>query len=147
MPLDFAVHDGRQLHSTLSHELGHTLGLPDLYDFPVYGPDITQPVDRRLGHDGRVAQTLPHYTLSNKMRMDWVPAGQLKLFNFQGSGAVDQNVTLHAAELGDPPAGQFRGIEIRLADGWNYYVEYRAEQAGGSPATISSPTGPSSSPT
>ena len=35
---------------------------------------------------------------------------------------------LHAAELGDPPAGRFKAIEIRLGNGWNYYVEYRAEQ-------------------
>ena len=129
-PLDFAVHDGRQLHSTLSHELGHTLGLPDLYDFPVYGPDISGRLTGGWDMMAGSRDTLPHYTLSNKMRMNWVPSGQLKLFNFQGSGAVDQNITLHAAELGDAPAGQFRGIEIRLADGWNYYVEYRAEQAG-----------------
>jgi M6 family metalloprotease-like protein len=41
VPLDFAAHDGRQMHSTLSHELGHTLGLLDLYDFPQYSTDIT----------------------------------------------------------------------------------------------------------
>lgn len=130
VPLDFDVHDGRQMHTTLSHELGHTLGLPDLYDFPEYSDDIT---DRLTGGWDMMAgsrDALPHYSVSNKMRMDWVPAAQIKRFDFQGSGAVTEPVTLHAAELGDPPGGQFKAIEIRLGDGWNYYVEYRAEQAG-----------------
>jgi M6 family metalloprotease-like protein len=129
VPLDFDVHDGRQMHTTLSHELGHTLGLPDLYDFPEYSDDVS---NRTTGDWDMMAgsrNALPHYSLSNKMRMGWIPAGHLKLYNFQGSSAVAQNITLHAAELGDPPSGRVKGIEIRLGDGWNYYVEYRAEQA------------------
>lgn len=130
VPLDFDVHDGRQAHSTLSHELGHTLGLPDLYDFPEYAPDITDRLTTDWDMMAGSRDRLPHYTLSNKMRMNWVPSSQLKLYNFQGSGGVNDNITLHAAELGDPPGGRVRGIEIRLGDGWNYYVEYRSEQAG-----------------
>jgi len=129
-PLDFAAHDGRHMHATLSHELGHTLGLPDLYSFPEYSDDIdgrlTQDWDMMAGSRNR----MPHYTVSNKMRMGWIDPAHLRLYNFQGSSAALQDVTLHAAELGAPPAGQFRAIEIRLGDGWNYYVEYRAEQAG-----------------
>ncbi len=129
-PLDFAAHDGRHMHATLSHELGHTLGLPDLYSFPAYSDDI----DARLTGDWDMMagsrNRMPHYTISNKMRMGWVDAGHLRLFNFQGSSAAVQDVTLHASELGAPPAGRFRAIEIRLGNGWNYYVEYRAEQAG-----------------
>lgn len=129
-PLDFDVQDGRQLHTTLSHELGHTLGLPDLYDFPdSYSDDVSARVTTDWDMMGGSRDALPHYTISNKMRMGWIPAGQVKLYNFQGSSAVAENITLHAAELGDAPAGQFKTIEIRLGDGWNYYVEYRAEQA------------------
>lgn len=129
VPLDFDVHDGRQMHTTLSHEIGHTLGLPDLYDFPEYADDISNRLTTDWDMMAGSRDELPHYTLSNKMRMDWIPAGHLKRFDFQGSGAISEAVTLHAAELGDPPAGRFKGIEIRLGDGWNYYVEYRAEQA------------------
>lgn len=130
VPLDFAAQDGRQMHTTLSHELGHTLGLPDLYEFDEYSDDV---VDRLTGGWDMMAgsrDALPHYSISNKMRMGWIDPAQLKLYNFQGSSAALETVTLHAAELADPPAGSFRAVEIRLGDGWNYYVEYRARQAG-----------------
>ena len=129
VPLDFATHDGRQMHTTLSHELGHTLSLPDLYDFPEYSNDISGRLTTNWDMMAGSRDALPHYTISNKMRMDWIPSAHLKLFDFLGSGAITETVTLHAAELGDPPAGRFKAIEIRLGDGWNYYVEYRAEQA------------------
>ena len=129
VPLDFAAHDGRQMHTTLSHELGHTLSLPDLYDVPDYSDDITNRLTTNWDMMAGSRDALPHFTLSNKMRMGWVQPGHLKLYNFQGSSAVAQDITLHAAELGDPPSGRVKGIEIRLGDGWNYYVEYRAEQS------------------
>lgn len=128
-PPDFATQDGRQLHSTVSHELGHTLGLPDLYNFPSYAPNVTSRLVPGWDMMGGSRDTLPHYSLSNRMRLGWVEAGHLKLYNFVGQGAVNDTITLHAAELGAPPAGRVRGIEIRLADGWNTYVEYRATQA------------------
>ncbi len=129
-PLNFAAQDGRQTHSTLSHELGHNLGLLDVYDIAEYPDNVSSRItsDWELMAGSRDA--LPHFSISNKMRMGWLPTSQVKLFNFSGAGGVDQNITLHAAELGSPPAGRFRGIEIRLGDGWNYYVEYRSEQAG-----------------
>jgi M6 family metalloprotease-like protein len=127
-PPDFATQDGRQLHSTVSHELGHTLGLPDLYNFPSYAPNVTSRLVPGWDMMGGSRDTLPHYTLSNRMRQGWIDAGHLKLYNFVGQGAKNDTITLHAAELGAPPAGRVRGIEIRLADGWNTYVEYRATQ-------------------
>ncbi|GGV39252.1 hypothetical protein GCM10010495_65750 [Kitasatospora herbaricolor] len=127
-PPDFATQDGRQLHTTLSHEIGHTLGLPDLYNFPSYTPDVTGRLTMGWDMMAGSRDTLPHYSLSNRMRQGWVGAADLKLYNFSGTGSVNESVTLHAAELGSPPPGRKRGIEIRLADGWNTYVEYRARQ-------------------
>lgn len=127
-PPDFATQDGRQLHTTLSHELGHTLGLPDLYNFPSYAPDVTSRLTGGWDMMAGSRDTLPHYTLSNRMRQGWIDAADLKLYNFQGSGSRNDSVTLHAAELGSPPANRVRGIEMRLADGWNTYVEYRSRQ-------------------
>ncbi|MER6976069.1 hypothetical protein [Streptomyces carpinensis] len=127
-PPDFAAQDGRQLRTTLSHELGHTLGLPDLYDFPTYPSNVTNRLTGDWDMMAGSRDALPHFTLSNRMRQGWVNAAHLRLFNFRGVAGVNETVTLHAAELSDPPANRFRGIEIRLADGWNTYVEYRAHQ-------------------
>jgi len=129
-PLDFAGQDGRQMHSTLSHELGHTLGLPDLYSFPEYAQDVDDRLTSGWDMMAGSRDSLPHYSISNKMRMGWIDPAQLKLYNFQGASAALETVTLHAAELADPPAGSVRAIEIRLGDGWNYYVEYRVNQGG-----------------
>lgn len=129
-PLNFAAQDGRQTHSTLSHELGHNLGLLDVYNISSYPANVTSRITSDWEIMAGSRDSLPHYSLSNKMRMGWLPSAQVKLYNFSGAGGVDQNITLHAAELGSPPAGRFRGIEIRLGDGWNYYVEYRSEQSG-----------------
>ena len=108
VPLDFAAHDGRQMHTTLSHELGHTLSLPDLYDVPDYSDDITNRLTTNWDMMAGSRDALPHFTLSNKMRMGWVQPGHVKLYNFQGSSAVAQDITLHAAELGDPPSGRIQ---------------------------------------
>lgn len=131
VPPDFAVHDGRRVHATLSHEIGHTLGLPDLYNFPEYTPDITNRLTMNWDMMAGSRNDMPHFSLSNRMRQGWVQAGHLRLFNFSvapAGGVVNETVTLHAAEL-PPPAGRVRGIEIRLSDGWNTYIEYRAKQA------------------
>ena len=130
VPLDFAAHDGRQMHTTLSHEVGHNLGLLDVYDIEEYSADVTARITSDWEMMAGSRDRLPHYSISNKMRMGWVPANQLHLYNFQGSGGVNDTITLHPAERADPPAGRYRGIEIRLGDGLNYYVEYRSEQSG-----------------
>lgn len=128
---DFAAHAGRQVHTALSHEIGHNFGLPDLYA----KGELTADVANRLVSDwdmmGEGSDELPHYTLSNRMRQGWVdPQLHLRRFDFRGMGGVNDLVALHAVELSPPPPGTFRGIEIRIADGWNYYVEYRAMQPG-----------------
>lgn len=128
VPPDFDVHDGRAVRATLSHETGHNLRLPDLYSFPEYSADVNQ---RLVGGWDMMAGSrneMPHYSLSNKMRMGWVDPANLRLYNFKGSGGVNDPITLQAAEINGLPAGQVRGIEVRIADGWNYYVEYRAQQ-------------------
>ncbi|KAH6951060.1 hypothetical protein BKA56DRAFT_606199 [Ilyonectria sp. MPI-CAGE-AT-0026] len=131
VPLDFFEHGGRHLHSTLSHELGHTLGLPDMYAFPSYSTDVRGRITSGREMMAGSTNMLQHYSIASKMNMGWIQPTHVKLFDIRGTGGYNQNVTLRASELDDPAPGgsEFKAIEFRLGDGWNYYVEYRARQA------------------
>jgi M6 family metalloprotease-like protein len=133
MPDDWEARDssGRRTHETLAHEVGHNLGLGDLYmnlpgfDAAIQARDISG-WDLMSNED-----PLPHLSLAHRLMLGWVRPQWVRSFDFTGGGGVDQTLTLHAAELtglNGPPAGRFAGIEVRRADGWNYYFEYRAGQ-------------------
>lgn len=120
MPFNWKVLDGREIHETFCHELGHNLGLGDQYAPAVAG--------RNIGGWDLMHQEdpLPHLSVAHRMMLGWVPAGSVRTFDFAGSGApVDQSVTLHAIEQGTPPAGRSSAVEVRIGDGLNYYFEYR----------------------
>lgn len=130
MPHDWDVRDTREIHETLAHELGHNLGLPDLYmDAANYGAVASRDVDSwdTMSFEG----ALGHFTTPNKLRLGWILGADVKTFDFTSSGAVDEVVELHASSLGAPPSGRFSAVEVRIADGWNYYFEYRSEQETG----------------
>ena len=133
MPDDWdTVRDSRTIFETLSHELGHNLGYPDLYTNAntlftpaIQARDITN--YDLMSNEGE----LPHLSVAQKMETGWIRPGWVMPFDFSRSTIpLDQTVTLHPAELGAPPAGRFSAVEIRIADGWNYYFEYRITQAG-----------------
>lgn len=117
------------LVATLAHELGHDLELGgDVYPWGGHTPQIQA---RQMdGWDIMANQGgLPQPCLVHRMRMGWVPSSAVKLYNFQHiAGSVDQKVTLRPAELANPPAGKYSGVEVRIAPGWNYYFEHRAAQ-------------------
>jgi M6 family metalloprotease-like protein len=123
MPNEWGTDSDREIYDTFSHELGHNLGLADQYTPSVPG--------RNLGSWEIMAwdDPLPHFTIAHKMMLGWVPSSWIQTFNFSAMGGmIDQNVTLHPIEQGAPPGGRKSGIEIRIADGWNYYFEYRRQQ-------------------
>ncbi|TIC87549.1 hypothetical protein E8D34_10575 [Nocardioides sp. GY 10113] len=114
----------REIFETASHELGHNLGLWDQYTPSVAGrnPGGWDLMDADDPH--------PHMSVSQKMRLGWVRPEWVRTLNFSASGGpLDQTFRLHPLELGAPPAGQSKAIEVRIADGANYYFEYRKEQA------------------
>ncbi|MFV0375252.1 hypothetical protein [Microbacterium sp.] len=130
MPDDWAAQSTRENHETLAHELGHNLGLPDLYmDVDDYGAIAARDVTGwdTMSWEGR----LGHYTTPLKMRLGWLEEDDIRTFDFQNSGAVSEEVVLHASSLGSAPDGRFSAVEVRIADGWNYYFEYRSEQGTG----------------
>ncbi len=130
MPEDWETRDSRRNHETLAHEIGHNLGMGDLYNQTSYGPDIS---GRTVGGWDLMdsENPLPHVSLAHRLMLGWVQPDWVRSFDFRATGGVDQMLTLHAMELtgmGGPPAGRVSGIEVRRADGWNYYFEYRAGQ-------------------
>ncbi|HEX2384427.1 MAG TPA: hypothetical protein VHI95_17405, partial [Acidimicrobiales bacterium] len=135
MPDDWAATrgGGRTIDETLSHELGHNLGYPDLYTNadPNYSADV---ISRDItNYDLMSAEgELPHMSIGQKMECGWVAATEVRAFDFSRSTIpLDESVTLVPAEGGPPPTGKFKAIEVRIADGNNYYFEYRRTQSGG----------------
>ncbi len=113
----------REIYETFSHELGHNLGMGDQYTPAVPGrnPGAWEMMDSD--------DPFPHFSLAHRMMLGWVQPGWVQSFNFQSMAApLDQTVTLEPIEEGGPPSGRKTGVEIRLADGWNYYFEYRKGQ-------------------
>lgn len=122
---EWGVTSNREIHETFCHELGHNLGMGDQYTPAVPG--------RNPGNwemmDGD--NSLPHFSLSHRLALGWAQPGWVETFDFKSMAApVDRTVTLSAIEAGAPPTGRRAGIEIRIADGWNYYFEYRNGQGG-----------------
>jgi len=131
MPADWETLTSRKVHHVLSHELGHNLGLPDLYTPEVFM--FNPPTQARnvggwdlMDSDG----TLPHFSIAHRMMLGWVDKGWIETSNFQvDMPPVDKTVVLHPSEAGAPPGTRKSAVEVRIADGWNYYFEYRKAQS------------------
>jgi hypothetical protein len=120
------------LAHTLTHEIGHNLGLDDLYDargdFPAE-VNARSPAKVDLMASSR---PLPHFSLANRIRLGWVDRAWLRRFDFSAS-PVGGSVTLQATETltrNGPGPGRIAGIEVPIKDGWSYLFEFRREQPG-----------------
>jgi M6 family metalloprotease-like protein len=119
-------------HPTLAHELGHNLGLPDLY-VPRFPPGSSDVDMQNLGHWDLMHWEggLPQMSILSRMAEGWIDPAWVKTYNFANHNPlppVNETVSLHPLEVTPPPAGQYSGIEVRLAAGRNYYVEFHAPQ-------------------
>ncbi|MFN0162567.1 MAG: hypothetical protein ACKVQQ_15150 [Burkholderiales bacterium] len=124
---NFQWHLGNgQICSVVAHELGHSLGMGDLYapDVPDPAGGTRNPWGYDLMHN---AEGLPHFALAHRLMLGWVPAAWVEAVNHP---PVNASLTLSPIELGQPPVGSKIGAEVRIADGWNYYFEYRDGQIG-----------------
>jgi M6 family metalloprotease-like protein len=116
----------------LAHELGHTLGLEDLYDANEQFP---AEVDARaVGAMDLMGDGWPHpdFSLPNRMRLGWIDPAWIERIDFATS-PNGRTVLLQASSAfarSGLPAGRKAGIEVRIRDGWNYYFEYRRTRAG-----------------
>jgi len=119
------VGNNREIYETISHELGHNLGLGDQYTPAVPGrnPGGWDLMDADDPH--------PHLSIAQRMMLGWVRPEWLTTMDFQSTPApVDGTFQLHPIEDGAPPVGRRTGVEVRIADGLNYYFEYRRGEAG-----------------
>lgn len=116
--------------STICHELGHTLGCPDLYA----GADYSAELAGRYVEGWDLMESdvpLSHFSLAHRMRLGWISPDWIEVCDF-GKNPASRTITLQAIETltrSGPPAGRKAGVEIRIRDGWNYYFEYRRKQA------------------
>lgn len=133
MPDDWAARDVREFRETVTHELTHNIGLPDEY---ARTADSVDAHDREVG-DNTVGQSwtlmnfeqeFPEPTAVEKMLLGWVRPEWVRALSFTTLGPIDEDIELHALELGAPPAGRVSAVEIRKGDGTNAYFEYRREQ-------------------
>ncbi|RLE16587.1 MAG: hypothetical protein DRJ50_14870, partial [Actinobacteria bacterium] len=125
MPFDWTARDGRQVHETLTHELGHNLGLGDQYTPSVAGRNVGE--WDMMHADG----FFPHFSAPHRMMLGWVESPWIESLDFGSMPVpVDKTVRLRAIEAGAPPAGEKSVVEVRKADGWNYYFEFRNPQSG-----------------
>jgi hypothetical protein len=117
---------------TLCHEIGHNLGLADLYDANNdYPPEIN---DREAGAIDLMgsSQDLPHFSIANRIRLGWADRAWLRRFDFSAS-PTGGSVVLQATETltgAGPTGGRSAGIEVPISDDWSYLFEYRREQPG-----------------
>ena len=124
MPAEWGATGTRRVQETFSHELGHNLGMGDQYTPSVPGRN---PGAWEMMHDDN---PMPHFSAAHRLALGWVEPAWVQTFNFAGTAAtVDQTVSLNPIELGAPPSGRRSVVEVRVADGWNYYFEYRRGQA------------------
>jgi M6 family metalloprotease-like protein len=123
---------GRTIFETLSHEFGHNLGIGDQY-----APGVPQPApwpgSRNVGAWDMMHadEAFPHFAASHRMIFGWIDQDWIRNIDFaRAGGPVDETVQLEAIERGTPTLAAHSVLEIRVADGWNYYFELRSPQAG-----------------
>jgi hypothetical protein len=117
--------------TAMAHELGHTIGLEDLYNRGDFSAEVAAREVANLDLMSAVG-AFPHFSLPNKMRLGWIAPDWIQRFDF-GQNPNGAPVVLHAVEAltrNGPPGGRKAGIEVRIQDGWNYYFEYRRTIAG-----------------
>lgn len=118
------------LTRTLCHELGHNLGLDDLYDRDGDYPAEINARDVDALDLMSSTNRLPHFSLANRIALGWIDPSWLQRFDFTFSPTGD-DVTLQAIQTvgaDGPTNGRKAGIEVPIDDAWSYLFEYRREQ-------------------
>ncbi len=137
MPEDWTTLDAsnRDSSATLAHEMGHNLGLPDLYkpNVPASGPDTGQ---QNLANWDvmNTERQLPYMSIGNRLQLGFIDSDDVISLNpsldLDADGQINTLIRLNPINQITPDVDHAVGVEFRLSDGWNYYLEYRAGIAG-----------------
>ena len=116
----------------LIHEIGHNLGMADLYD---RGKEFGAEIDARhpFGLDlMATTSNVPWLSLGHLVGLGWIQDNWVRNFDFRkvelGDSLVLQSVESVNGKL--PPFGNVAGVEIKIDDGWSYLFEYRRRRPG-----------------
>ncbi len=105
-----------------AHELGHTLGLDDLYMTSGFSDAMKK---RDLGGRELMAHedALPHLSVRHKLLLGFLDPSMVRTVTY--GTTVDEPVVLHPANGGLPPAGRFAAVRLEVAPGVSWFFELR----------------------
>lgn len=120
------MQDSLMRPNVVSHELGHALGLPDLYPTETNGVngdlrvDFWDIMDESMNY-------LPHFSISNKARLGWIDPDKVKCIRYQAGAPHVDIVKIDASYLATdrPPPPNYAALEIQIASGQSLFVEHR----------------------
>ena len=109
------------------HELGHTLGLDDLYMDTTYAQAMR---DRDLKRRELMSDqtSMPHLSARHKLLMGFLDPGHVRSFTY--GLAEEATFDLIAASDGLPSGGSFAAVELKVAPRLSWFFEYRAPRPG-----------------
>lgn len=129
------------------HELGHALGLPDLYDTDgtlngqAGGPWQYSPMGRGCyNNNGR---TPPYFTAQELLLLGWMPSSALKLLEQEGPVRFSPVQEYAAGKSNTSTQEEYYLYEYRNGEGWDaplskgiviYHVDRSSRRIGGIPA-------------
>lgn len=109
-----------------THEMGHWIGLPDLYD-PVGGFSLATWDTMDCACDGQFQTWEKDFLLHHIVN----PANVLRLIRpAPGNPDLDQDFIIHPTEIADTFADRQTALKIKASDTVHYYIEGRRHIAG-----------------
>ncbi|KAI4215898.1 MAG: hypothetical protein LQ351_001886 [Letrouitia transgressa] len=116
-----SIRGDRTVRSTVSHETGHCIGLPDEYTPGVAGRNLG-------GWETMDSETdLPRFSGAEVTWLGFIAKERIRAKDFKQ--VSDETITLGPIEIGPDAANHPALIQIKMNSGQHYYVEYRSPQA------------------
>jgi len=126
--------DDGKLIALLSHELGHTLGLPDLYGVPGHacGGTAGCGTPSNFGTWGLMADdtAFTHFSGYSKFEAGWIPNGAPNAIDLNLRNLLPFSSSYTLRNLAEPGQNLLRIRMIDTPSFFGYYVECRTRKAG-----------------